>query len=171
MMRSIFLIPLLFITLFGVEIEFDTLESRFTQTITSMEGSEIKYSGDIYIKKPSSVLWIYKEPTFKKIFVDSKQILSYEPILEQATIISIDEANSLTSILDSAKKVDSNKYVADIDGVEYVIELKNSLPKKISYSDKLKNSVEIEFLDPKADVDINSSLFTPTLPLGTDIIR
>lgn len=170
-MRIFFLIPILFISLFALEVEFKTLESKFKQTITSLEGSKIEYSGDIYIKKPSNILWIYKEPTLKKIYVDEYKILSYEPLLEQATIISIDEANSLTNILDSAKKTDSSKYIADIDGVEYTIELENSIPKKISYEDKLKNSVNIEFIDPKVDVDINSSLFKPTLPLGTDIIR
>ncbi|MFP4332599.1 MAG: LolA-like outer membrane lipoprotein chaperone [Campylobacterales bacterium] len=171
-MRVFFLIFFLCMMLFSAEIEFDTLKSKFAQTITSLEGSKIDYSGEIYIKAPTDVLWIYKEPTLKKIFVNSQRILSYEPILEQATIINIDETNSLTEILSSAKKTDSNNYITNIDGIEYTIELdKNSLPSTISYSDKLKNSVTITFLNPQADVDINSSVFNPSLPQGTDIIR
>jgi len=144
-------------------------QSKFRQTITS-DGKDIIYEGELYIKRPSSVLWLYQKPIRKSIYIRDHSLFMIEPDLEQVIIKSISKSLQLVKILESSKKISANRYVATIKDKKYLIILKKSMLFRIIYSDEVENSIEITFIDPRVDIEINDKKFFPNIPSDFDRI-
>ena len=153
---------------FASGIEFNTLSANFSQTVQS-DDAKISYGGDFSATKENAV-WHYKTPTIKNIFFSFTKVVVIEPELEQAIITNIKETPNLTAILANAKPNKNGVYEASFDDVKYLIELKEGLPSKISYTDKMDNKVVINLSNVRKNTPINEAIFKPAIPKNYDII-
>lgn len=161
-MVKILLILIFCAKLFSDFSHIETLSSNFKQSVKT-QNSEIKYSGNIHIKRPNSALWIYEKPIKKEIYIYDNRFIVYEIDLEQATISDIRESINIFEILSSSrllkKSEDVEIFVGVFDDIEFTIEVKEKIPLSISYIDKLDNMVKIEFFDTSINREIKNELF------------
>lgn len=149
-----------------------SLSADFIQSVKSIEQKEILYRGKIYIKSPNLILWSYETPVKKLIYVRGDEIITYEPLLDQAIISKLERNLDLLDILKSAKKSGKNSYISEVEGTIFNIKTdSNSIPLSIEYEDKLQNRITITLKNAKPNADIDSSIFIPNLPENTDILR
>ncbi len=171
LLRCILLILLLNMSLFAAFEHLNTLEGDFKQEIKTLDGEKIIYAGKIYMKKPHFVRWDYTAPTPKELYSDGKQILIFEPLLEQVTLVDIDkEMLHFSQLLRDAKKNKNGQYQATIKDVEYFLSTdKQGLPKTIQYKDEFDNQVIIEFSNCVSNHKIENKIFTFKPPSGIDL--
>ncbi|MBD3798308.1 LolA-like outer membrane lipoprotein chaperone [Sulfuricurvum sp.] len=151
--------------------DIQSFNSKFEQTITDDNGKIIRYTGELWAAKPQSALWMYQKPIKKSVFVNAQKITIIEPSIEQVTLRTLDGEVDFLQIIQQAKKVDDNKYIATIKGEKYTILFSNNLPSTISYTDSFDNKVVIKFTSPVQNKPIESSKFKPTIPEDYDIIK
>ncbi|OCL87102.1 Outer-membrane lipoprotein carrier protein precursor [Aliarcobacter thereius] len=148
-----------------------TLQANFIQTIDSSNGTKIEYRGYLYIKNSGKILWSYKEPILKNVFVDGKMVIIDEPELEQAIYTNLENQVDILKLLNDAKHIKDNLYKTTIENIEYDIILNNKKIDKISYKDELENNIEIRLENTIYDEDINDNIFIFILPSNYDLIR
>lgn len=148
-----------------------SFQANFVQVIKNSSNKTIEYKGEIFIKEPSKILWKYKEPIIKNVFVINSFAIVDEPELEQAIFTSLDNDIDILKLLKEAKKVSENRFKALIKDVEYTILLKDSKINSISYKDALENNVTINFNDIKQNMPIDNKTFSFNPPSHYDIIR
>lgn len=148
-----------------------TFQADFVQNIKSNTGKKIEYKGKVYIKNTGKILWRYKTPIEKNVYVLNNFAIVDEPELEQAIYTELENEINIIKILQTAKKVKKNIYKASIDKVDYFIEFKENKIEKIKYKDKLENDVFISFNNSVLNSNIKDSLFKFTAPKYYDIIR
>ncbi len=169
-MRYISILSIFFFSLFASFEDLSSFSADFNQVVKS-ENSQIKYSGKILLKEPHFALWRYKEPIPKDIYINGREFIIYEPDLEQANISSAENSLDLFSILRRSKRVDDGVFLVEVDSTEFKIESHNGTPSKISYIDKLENSVDIEFFNVEKNIEIDNREFIFTPSNDIDIIR
>ena len=154
---------------FGENIK--SIEAQFTQETISQD-STILYSGHLYAKTPSKAKWIYNAPTKKEIYINGKNTIVYEPLLEQATYGKSEQKIDFLSILKSAKKRSDGKYYAVFDGIEYQLSLnQDNTPKQITFKDEFENTIVINFKQVKINQFIDDKIFHFVPPKGIDLIQ
>ncbi len=151
--------------------DIQSFNSKFEQTITDDNGKTIRYTGELWAAKPQNALWMYQKPIKKSVFVNAQKITIVEPSIEQVTLRTLDGEIDFLQIVQQAKKVDENKYVATIKGEKYTILFNNDLLSTISYTDGFDNKVVIKFTAPVQNKPIESSKFKPTIPEDYDVIK
>jgi len=153
--------------------QLDTFQGQFNQIITSSTGKNIEYKGDVFIKKSGKILWKYKTPIEKNVFVLNDYAIIDEPELEQAIYTQLQSEINIIKLIQNAKELGQNKYIASLDGVDYIIEVSSQTKKikNIVYTDKLENSVVINFTNTLENKEIDDSIFKFTAPDYYDIIR
>ncbi|MBR8462711.1 outer membrane lipoprotein chaperone LolA [Campylobacter sp. faydin G-105] len=169
-MRKIIILAAFVITSFSAELNFKSLQSDFVQVVNS-EGKAISYTGIFYAKSDNTALWIYKNPTPKRIYFEKNRVIVIEDELEQAIISQLDDTPNLTQILTHAEQIQPTLYKAIYDGVDYLITLKDDLPSTIDYKDKLGNKIKITLQNTIKDALIPTKTLTPIIPQGYDIIN
>ncbi|MFK2821903.1 LolA-like outer membrane lipoprotein chaperone [Arcobacter sp. YIC-80] len=171
---GLLLIACLIVSNASINIEkLDTYKSDFTQSIKSTTGKTIEYKGAVFIKKDGKILWKYKTPIIKNVYVLNNFVIIDEPELEQAIYTTLETEVNIIKLLEGAKKLEKNNYLANYQNVDYIIKTSNEENKidTISYKDKLENSVTINFTDSKINVKIEDNIFKFTAPEYYDIIR
>ncbi|MGP2655980.1 LolA-like outer membrane lipoprotein chaperone [Malaciobacter sp. WC5094] len=171
---GLLLIACLIVSNASINIEkLDTYKSDFTQSIKSTTGKTIEYKGSVFIKKDGKILWKYKTPIIKNVYVLNNFVIIDEPELEQAIYTTLETEVNIIKLLEGAKKLEKNNYLANYQNVDYIIKTSNEENKidTISYKDKLENSVTINFTDSKINVKIEDNIFKFTAPEYYDIIR
>ncbi|MDO5045301.1 LolA-like outer membrane lipoprotein chaperone [Campylobacter sp.] len=169
-MKKISAILLFCTAVFANSLSFKTLESDFIQTITSND-TNIDYYGKFYAREDNKALWIYDKPTPKKIYFDKNRVVVIEDELEQAIISRLENTPNLASILKKATRIKDDLYKTKFDDVEYFIAIKNDLPTRIDYQDKLGNKIKILFENAKKDEAISEEILTPVIPSFYDVIN
>lgn len=170
--KLLFFIFVVTISLNSVELkDINTYKANFLQTITKNDDTKITYEGLLFIKKPAHILWQYKKPIVKNVFINDYMVVVDEPELEQAIFSQLREDLNFIDILEKAKKISENKFLALIDNKEYNLIIENGILKKIDYIDEVENKVEILFNDIDINTDIDNSLFRFEIPSDYDIIR
>ena len=149
----------------------ETFKANFVQTIKSNEDKNIEYKGEVFIKNSGNILWKYKTPILKNVYVNNTHVIIDEPELEQAIITSLQNDINLIEILKKAQKIEYNIYLANIDSVDYKVFVQDSKIEKITYKDKLENSIMISFLDVINNSLIDDNIFKFKAPDYYDIIR
>ncbi len=149
----------------------ETFKANFIQTIKSTENKNIEYKGEVFIKNSGNILWKYKTPIVKNVYVNSNYVIIDEPQLEQAIYTSLQDDINLIEILKQAKKTNENEYLANIEGVDYKVYIKNSKIEKITYNDKLENFIIINFTEVINNSMIDDNIFKFLAPDYYDIIR
>ncbi|AXH09955.1 cell envelope biogenesis protein LolA [Malaciobacter halophilus] len=148
-----------------------SFKADFIQTIKNSSNSNIEYKGEVFIKNSGKVLWKYKKPIIKNVYINENFAIIDEPELEQAIFTSLDSKINLIKLLNGAKKITTNKYKAKLYETEYEIVVKNDKISKISYIDELENQVLITFSNIEQNIQLKDSLFKFTAPKYYDIIR
>ena len=161
---------------FGAEFELKnlkSLEADFVQVVSTQEEMTLSYSGKLQAKAPNKAKWSYEPPMQKEVFVNDKELIVYEPALQQAHIQSLVAQQDFFEILSKAEKVEGKKRLrAEIDGIIYNIFLDSKgLPKRIEYSDNLENTTIITLENVKINPKIADSVFVFVVPKGIDILR
>jgi outer membrane lipoprotein carrier protein len=151
--------------------EINSFNGKFVQTIIDDNGKKIIYSGELWASKPQNALWIYQKPIKKSVYINAKKITVIEPSIEQVTLRTLDDEIDFLQIIQQAKKVDNDKYVATVKGQTYTVLFTNELLNSISYTDGFDNRVMILFNAPSQNKHIDLSRFKPTIPDGFDIIK
>ena len=151
----------------------DTFKASFTQKIVSTSDNIIEYKGDVFIKKSGKILWQYKTPVVKNVYINDSFAVVDEPELEQAIFTELDSEINIIKLLNTSKKIDDNTYNTNIDDVDYLIKTSKSNDKIefINYKDKLENKVEIKFSNVIQNGEISDDIFKFTIPGHYDIIR
>lgn len=148
-----------------------SLEASFKQIITNSVGKKIEYKGKLFISNPSKILWQYKTPVVKNVYVINNFAIVDEPELEQAIFTSLDENINILKMLKTAKKINKNLYVASINEVDYSIYIKNNKISSIKYKDNLENKVAIYLDNSVYNKEIKKEIFSFKAPKHYDIIR
>ena len=147
----------------------NSFEANFVQRVDS-DGTEIIYKGRLIVEKPSKALWQYREPVKKDIFINDQQVLVIEPELQQVTIRKNQRGLQITDLLSKSKKVEENRYVADIEGKKYLLLLKDGKLNRIIYEDEMENGVEITLSNVIENSKIDKNIFIPQIPASFDKI-
>lgn len=170
-MRFIAVIFLFCVAIFANELtNFKTLNGNFTQNVTNSNNSTIKYSGEVYIKG-NNILWRYKKPIEKNVFIKDSFVIVDEPEIEQAIFTSVSSELNLINMLKKAKKISESSYEVEFNNITYKISLKSNILQKIEYMDQMDNKIEILFESMKKDDVIEDKLFSFNPPEYYDIIR
>ena len=148
-----------------------SIQADFKQTIINNADQRIIYSGKLFIKEPSRILWKYEEPIIKNVFLINTMVIIDEPELEQAIFTTLNAEVNLLALLKSAKKISNEKYEANINEVKYTFLIKNNKIDKIIHKDELDNKVSIELFNSVYNEEINESIFKFVAPSYYDIIR
>ena len=151
----------------------DTFKASFTQKIVSTSDNIIEYKGDVFIKKSGKILWKYKTPVVKNVYINNDFAIVDEPELEQAIYTKLESEIDIIKLLNNSKKVNENSYTTNIDDVDYLIKTSKDDNKisYIKYKDKLENDVEIKFSSVVQNGDVQDEMFKFTPPSNYDIIR
>ena len=158
-MKFIFLSYFLVSSLFAEFLDINSFRANFKQTVTDEDNKTLVYTGSLQAKKPQFALWYYKTPIKKSIYIQDNQVLMIEPELEQVIIKNIPENFDFFHILNSAKQIKPNIYVATIDSKHYTINLLKGTISSIGYSDDFGNKVQILFSEQSQNIEINDLIF------------
>jgi outer membrane lipoprotein carrier protein len=170
-MKTIFL---MFISTYLFAVDFSaikTFQAKFTQDIINPSGKVLKYDGDIFIARPNNILWKYKTPIIKNVYIKDQFAIIDEPELEQAIYTKIDQNIDLFEMINRSKMVSKDHYITTLNNVKYNIYTNKDKIKSISYTDNLENKVNILFYDAIYNKDLDQSIFKFKAPDGYDIIR
>lgn len=170
-MKYIFILTLLFNSLFAFGENIQSFEADFVQTITDEENKTLTYKGTMHSKRPNLVLWRYNEPVNKKIYINNRRAVIVEPELEQIIIKQLEGEVDFFGILSSAESVDETHYKASYKGIIFTLKETNGVIDSLAFTDQLENRVLIAFSNQRQNRSIEESLFTPTIPQGFDIIQ
>ena len=151
----------------------ETFKADFTQSIKSINNKIIEYKGEVFIKNTGKILWKYKTPIEKNVYILNDFAIVDEPELEQAIYTQLQSEINIIKLLNTSKKINKNSYIANIDDIDYLIEGSKDSDEIeiIKYKDKLDNSVEIKFENQISNKEINDDIFKFSAPEHYDIIR
>lgn len=148
----------------------ESFKADFTQSIKSINDKIIEYKGEVFIKNSGKILWKYKTPIEKNVYILNDFAIVDEPELEQAIYTQLQSEINIIKLLNTSRKINENTYLANIDDIDYLIEAPSEI-KLIKYKDKLDNNVEIKFRNQVTNENIQDSIFKFTAPEHYDIIR
>ena len=148
-----------------------SFEADFNQVITDDKGKELSYSGHIVASKPQYALWAYKEPVKKNVYITSRYVTVVEPEIEQAIIRKIASDFDFFNMIQKAKKITDNLYIATLNESKYTIKIEKAMIKSISYLDGFENKVSIIFNNQSKNRVIPEDIFRAKIPVEYDIIR
>lgn len=159
--RLVFLIMFFFISFSWANIlkEIKTFDANFEQKIINPSQKEILYKGHLLIKEPHYILWQYKEPVIKNVYIINSFAIIDEPELEQAIFSRLQNEIDILELIKTAKKIDENRYLAKIYDVDYTLTTKDNKIEKIEYKDALENSVIIVFSNVIQNKEIDDEIF------------
>ncbi len=170
-MKILLLVALSATVLFGFADNVRTLSADFTQTITDDTNKTITYEGHVDALRPDKALWAYHSPVEKDVFVLGKKVTIIEPELEQAITKTFRSEIDLFKILEHAKKLDAETYLATHGSQQFLVKIKDDIPMAISYKDAFENRIRILFSKQKINRNLDALLFEPRIPAGFDILR
>ena len=170
-MKRVLLLIIFVIANLHAKINIETFHSRFIQKITNDQNQTLRYEGEIWFKKPLLVKWIYTKPNHKEIYFIANKIAILEPELEQITIRHIKKNIDIFQLLNNAKKIAKNHYIAKSEEKTFHIFIKDNLLQRITYKDKLGNLNEIYFIQPKQNCKIDLNIFHIPIHKNWDIIE
>ena len=151
----------------------DSFKANFSQIITSTSDNIIEYKGEVFIKKSGKILWKYKTPVEKNVYINDNFAIVDEPELEQAIFTQLESEINIIKLLNNSKKINENSYITNIEDIDYLIKTSKDDDKinYIKYKDKLENDVEIKFSNVVQNGEIADGIFKFTVPSNYDVIR
>lgn len=148
-----------------------SLEADFVQIIINASDKKIEYKGKLFIQEPSKILWKYKTPIIKNVYVINNFAIVDEPELEQAIFTKLDQNINILNMLKTAEKKSDTLYLAKINEFDYFINIKDEKIASIKYKDNLENKVTIYLNNSIYNKKIPKKTFQFKAPDYYDIIR
>ncbi len=174
MVYRILLISSMFLLLLNAKTNLEdlkTFQADFIQDIKSTSGKNIEYKGKVFVRNDGRILWKYKSPIVKNVYILKTLAIIDEPELEQAIYTELKNEINIIKILQKAKKVKDDIFKTTIDKSDYFIEYKDNQIKNIKYKDELENNITIKFTKATINKKIDDKVFKFTAPEFYDIIR
>ena len=159
------------IYVFALDINFDSFEADFTQTITDENGKKIVYKGEIKSQKPYKAIWHYKFPIEKIVYIIRRDVSVVEFDMEQVIYKKLNEEIDLFTLLNNAKKINEHLYEVHYNDDLYTLQIEKGIIQNISYTDKFDNKVEISFRSQKTNIKFKNGTFDIVIPKDFDIIQ
>lgn len=169
------------------------IEADFVQTVVDAAGETLQDSkGRVWIERPGRFRWDYQTPYRQLIVSDGKQLWTYDPDLEQATVKPLDAALSSTPAMllsgfrplsevmvwEADTETDNDRYTwfrlypkekdAAVEKVR--IGFDGEQLSVIDVVDGFDNHTRIEFFGMQRNQRLDEALFQLRLPAGTDVI-
>ncbi len=160
-MKILIIVFMLIVNLLSSNFNIQTYQANFIQLITNPSNRTISYEGNIYIKQPTKMLWQYKTPIEKYVYMNKLKIIIDEPELEQAIFTQLTDEINLIDFLNNPDLVDD----------KYRLTFKEELLTQIQYSDEMENNIIVKFTNIKINEKIADQLFQFIAPLDYDIIK
>lgn len=151
--------------------DINSFHSTFTQTIIDEHKKKIVYTGELWASKPQNALWMYLKPIQKSVYINGSRLTLIEPVIEQATIRTLNDEIDFLEIIKKAKPIDASHYSATVNNQSYTIEFFNNSLTSINYIDSYDNQIIIKFLNPVINQPIETSRFKAVIPQGFDILK
>lgn len=148
-----------------------TFQANFTQTILNSSDKTIVYKGEVFIKGNARILWQYKEPIIKNVYINNSFAIVDEPELEQAIYTKLHQEVDILDIIKNAKEVSDTLYQTTLYDTQYDIKVNNGQIESIHYQDELENQISIAFSNIQENLTLPNDLFEFYPPLTYDIIR
>lgn len=158
----------------GLDKNIASLRADFVQYAQNSQGEGgVYYSGSLVALAPYDAKWEYQTPIQKIVYLKKGELISYEPLLSQVVYLQTNQSINFLKIIQRAKQSpkDSNLYLANVDGKEYALIVKNAIPQRLEYDDELGNHMVIELKNVQLNPKIPSKEFDFNPPKGVDIIR
>jgi outer membrane lipoprotein carrier protein len=156
--------------LFALFNDIKTLKANFTQTITDEKNTTIIYKGILIAKKPNSIVWHYKTPIEKSIYINSKRVLIVEPEIEQVISKKLENEINFFDLFYQAKKIDDTHYETHYQSEDFILVVKKNKLVSILFNDHFNNEVDISFDMLKENISIPISTFKVKIPEGFDYL-
>ena len=151
--------------------ELKSFKADFTQEVTNESNKTIEYKGEVFIKNTGKVLWKYKTPIIKNVYLVDNVAIVDEPELEQAIYTSLEKSIDIIKLLKEAEKIDTDLYKSTLYNVNYFITLKDGKIQSLAYQDQLANRIAINFSSIEQNKDISDEIFKFIPPQEYDIIK
>jgi len=151
--------------------ELKSFSADFNQTITDEYNKTINYVGNIIAYYPSNVKYNYTYPMKKSVYIMGKKVIIIEDELEQVIVKELNSEINLFEILSNAKKRKDGTFISKYQGYEFRVTKKDNIPSSLLYKDELDNTIYLEFLNSKSNLEINENMFKPYIPTYYDIIK
>ncbi len=151
--------------------ELKSFHAKFTQVVTNDSDKKVAYKGEVFIKNSGKVLWKYKEPIIKNVYIVDGVVIIDEPELEQVIYTNIEKEINIINLLKNAQEINKNLYKTKLSNIEYFIQVKNEKIKSLSYEDELQNKITIDFNEVSQNSEIDDELFRFLPPDYYDIIK
>jgi len=166
-----FIITLLFTSLFSEISKLNSFSANFLQTITDETGKILPYKGSIKAVKPQFATWKYEFPVEKDVYINAEKIVIVEPELEQVIISKLDKEFNILELLNNSTKVSSSQYLATFNNTQYKLTIIDNKLQEISYKDSIDNDILISFSNIHQNKTISDKIFEFQIPKEFDIIR
>ncbi len=170
-MKQILFLLITFTLATSSVLDMSSFEADFNQIITDDKGKKLSYAGHIVASKPQYALWSYKTPVEKNVYITPRYVTVVEPEIEQAIIRKIASDFDFFNMINRAKKISDNLYVATLNESKYTIKIEKAMIKSISYLDEFENRVAIIFKNQSKNRVISEDVFRANIPVEYDIIR
>ena len=157
-MKILTIILLMICQLFA---KIETYQADFIQVIKNPSGKTIIYNGSIHIKQPNKMLWQYKTPIEKYVYMNNLNIIIDEPELEQAIYTKLSNEINILDFMNNPDLVDD----------KYILKFKDEKLVSIRYSDEMENDIEIIFQNIQLNKKMTDQMFYFMAPLDYDIIK
>ena len=146
-----------------------SMQAYFTQRLITQDNT-LLYKGEFFALAPHFVLWKYKSPIPKEIYINKDSMIIYEPKLEQAIYSTLKENLDILTLIKKAKFIKENHYIAELLGQKYYLFFEEGILKQISFVDAVGNSVEILFENIQTNHSINPEIFKFESTSNLDIL-
>ena len=171
-MKKLVIIFMIIFNCYGFNLfDIKTYKADFKQIVINSQNKKVLYSGTIYIKDPFYILWEYKTPVEKNIYIKKNRVTIIEPELEQAIVTNLQNEINLIKLLQQSKKVSENQYKSIFNDRVYFIKIDNNKISQIKYKDQLDNTIQIKFFNIKQNQLIKNQIFDFVIPFDYDIIK
>ena len=150
--------------------EFETLHANFAQQVTNDQNQTLRYTGQVWLKKPDLALWQYETPIEKTIYLHGNQVTLIEPELFQATRFESELSLNILEAWNQSRPHKPGERIATVNQNRILIQHDSDFIRRVSYRDTLDNQVAIEFLKPVKNPRLDPGLFMPEIPKGFDLI-
>jgi len=142
---SLLLLPAFILAAEGLRVP-KAFAADFVQKVTNPKKKVILYRGSVLMKAPSTLKWVYREPTKKEVCSDGRRATVVDHDLEQVNFYRMEKRFDLAAVLRSARHYKGNLYVAKYGGKSYTIEVDGKgRVDQIAYRDDMDNVVNIHF--------------------------
>lgn len=166
------------------------IQAEFVQISRSEVFGDEKQSGQVVLKRPKKMRWIFRDGVHKEFVTDGKTMWIYTK--EDNQVIKYNDIGSNTGqadqLLQSLDKLDevfkvdllesaSGSHALDLQpktpGQVKKLQLeldKNLVVSKVVITDQFDNVTELRFTEVKLNVDVPDSQFTFQVPAGASVI-